>query len=181
VTKWQQLFCLLHKTHVYQLQSMFAYQKLQESVLSSSWHGSSSTSQIYPHTTCTTARYWGPTNQNAIYRHIDIVLLRSCLQLRPLLCLPKQHPDHRDLLKPTLHPTTIPACTMAPCDRVMPPAQLDTQFEPSPAAKKCGQLLSFGCPGDLVLVGLAQQQAVHNEQGSQSIPKPPLSVQHWPK
>ena len=46
VTKWQQLFCLLHKTHVYRLKSRFAYQKRQESVLSSNGQCSSSTSHI---------------------------------------------------------------------------------------------------------------------------------------
>jgi hypothetical protein len=79
---------------------MFAYQKLQESVLSSSWQCSSSTSQIYPHTACTTARYGCPTNQKVIYGYIDIVILRSCLQLRPLLCLSKQHPGHMDASRP---------------------------------------------------------------------------------
>jgi hypothetical protein len=46
VTKWQQLFCLLHKSYVYQLKSKPAYQSVQDSVLSRSLLCSSSTSLI---------------------------------------------------------------------------------------------------------------------------------------
>jgi hypothetical protein len=106
VTKWQQLFCLLHKSYVYQLKSKPAYQSVQDSVLSRSLLCSSSTSLICSDSSCTTARYVCSTNQTVIYGHIDIIFLRSCLQLRPLLCLSKQHPDHRDLLKPTQQQTT---------------------------------------------------------------------------
>jgi hypothetical protein len=67
VTKWQQLFCLLHKSYVYQLKSKPTYQNVQDSVLSRSLLCSSSTSLICSDSSCTTARESCRLIQNVIY------------------------------------------------------------------------------------------------------------------